>query len=345
MTEKTNPHNQEPPHEFTQRFIDAVSSVEAYNNKNTGLGFAVSGMVRFLIPEHVADQPKVSPKDQADMEKELVSLLQTDELREMGITLFDSSESTGELVEFGEDGGNAEATKYPSKLIMLITDGELFGDSLNKLNPNAEQKSQVSSGVNSILANTVGLVEIASNIRGEVDAGHEPPQTHLEGFIDDQLNMFMELAPRLVEKGLGGGEAFKLLAEYSARNSAGTLDDYLEAKGKGWLSERGFGPDKWAMDASPEYLNKRWNEVFNHLKDLRDRDEPSPYFSELFNKVRLDFDTSNNWLEGNTDDENRKQYIGTYIEPLKVEMAELSKVWAEEFPLENSFYLSKATES
>ncbi|MEK7594095.1 MAG: hypothetical protein AAB436_00440 [Patescibacteria group bacterium] len=335
MTEQDNPHNQHPPQEFTQRFIDAVGSVQDYNNRNTGLGYAVSGMFSFLMPDDETTQPRVSPKDKADMEKELVSLLQTDELAQMGVSLVDSNAPYGERIDFEDDDTRQ---KLPSTLVMLITDGETFRDSLLELNPTPEQKDKVAGGVNSILANTAGMVEAAIQVRGTVDPDHEASQGHLNGFIDDQLNMFMDLSPALVRRGFGEGGAFNVLADYSARHSAGTLDDYVGAKSKGLTSPM---PSQWVMDGTPEFVSSRWTEVFEYLKQLRDREESSTYFTELFNKLRADFDTSNKWLEGDTEDKNRQGYLDTYIEPLKAEMAELSKVWEKDFPLENGFYLSE----
>ena len=350
MPERIQGHEQDP--EFTQRFIDAVGSVNEYNEKHTGIGYAVNSMVSFFLAsikdeDDELKQPEVSDEDKAAMEKELVALLQTDELAAMGITLFDSNAPGIKEADFSESG-KGEDGKPPSSLIMLITDGDKFKDALYGLKPTPEQKDLVAAGVNSLLANTVELVQAAYAFKKPEDMSEGLAEDTVKKVVNQQLDMFMELSPALVEQGFGQVGAFGKLADYAARHSAGTLADYRGAEAHGWLHETGYGPAQWPMDIGAERLHERWLEVFDFLKGLRDREEPSPYFTELFNKLRADFDASCQWLEGDDHTVSASDttgYSASYIQPLKTEMTALAEVWGTQFPLENSFYLSEVAEN
>jgi len=332
---------EQDPH-FTQRFSDAVASVQEYNSKHTGISHIAQGLFSMFRTEE-EDQPAVSPTDQADMEKELVALLQADELEAMGVTLFDSKEPGIKKVEFteSETGDETEGEKdseFPSMLVMLITDADKFTDTVYKLNPTPEQQKQVESGINTILSSAVGLIEAAYPYEKPDSMSDEAADEAVRKVTEDQINMFMELNTALVAQGLDGGGACKKMQEYTARYAAGTLADYREAEKMNLLQEA-FGPAQWPMDANPEFLNSKWSEAFSLLRSLRDREKPSPYFTELFMKLRTDFDKAVRWLESEDTRDERKL---AYIEPLGAEMSKLSKVWEEDFPLENSLYSSPA---
>ena len=239
----------------------------------------------------IDNEPEVSDGDKADMEKELVTLLQADELAAMGITLFDSKD--GEALKTKK---LKDSLEKPSMLVMFITDGDKFTDTLYKLKPIPEQQEQTAATVASLLSNTVGLIQAAYGLKKPDELEQANNFEAIKSIVDSQLNLFMELSPALVEQGFGTGEAYEELTEYAARHSSGTLEDYREAEARGFIGD-GFGPASWPKDAGPGYLDHEWTEVFEYLKGLRDRESPSPLFTELFNKLRKDFDSSRGWLK------------------------------------------------
>ncbi|HZL07879.1 MAG TPA: hypothetical protein VFC50_01655 [Candidatus Dormibacteraeota bacterium] len=295
MDEKIQTHNQEPDPEFAQRFIDAVGSVAEYNDKHTGQRSMVTGLLGLFRVEGEPEQPQLSAKDKADMERDLVAMLQADELAEMGVTLFDTNDRGIEEADFSEpdEAAEGEEAKRPSFLLMLITDGDKFKETLGKLNPADEQREKVAGGVDLILSNTVSFIQSAYDFDKPEDMSEDGATEPDHRTVDDQLDLFMELSPALVAQGFGKGGAYKTLAEYAARHASGTLAEYREAEVKGLLD----GPARWVGDSSPDDLRGKWTQGFDLLKRLRDREEPSPFFTELFSQLRADFDTARNWLD------------------------------------------------
>lgn len=291
---------QEQDPQFTQRFIDALDSVQEYNRRHTGMGGAMRGFIDLMLA-HVEEEsaepkePTVSPADEAAMEKELVQLLQADELDAMGVTLFDTA-APG-VKKFEVDGGE-ERPQKPSSLFMLITDKEKFEDTLWRLKPAPEQQEQASNGVASLLSSTARLIRTAYPRQKDGDGEQQIPNEVLETVVRQQLDMFIDLSPALVRQGFSKSEAFQNLTEYSARHASGILPEYREAEESGLLADEDrFGPAAWVRDMSAEGLTERWTKAFDLLERLRDKDEPTQFFTELFNKLRADFDTAKNWLD------------------------------------------------
>jgi len=295
MTEQTNIHNQEPDPQFTQRFIDAVGSVRAYNERHTGIGGAMKGLFAIITAGvgEEAEGPQVTHQEEADMEKQVVQMLQTDDLKEMGVTLFDTKAAGVEEADFSE-----EKPDRPSSLIMLITDGDKFEDTLYQLNPTDEQREQTEKGVATLLSSAVSLVQAFYPHKAPEDSEDGVSPDDARVVVDRQLDLFMELNPALVSQGFANSHAYKTLSEYTARYASGTLEEYREAEALGLLAgEDRFGPSAWVKDANPEFLHNKWTSTFDLLKSMRDREEPSPYFTELFAKLRADFDTAKSWLD------------------------------------------------
>jgi hypothetical protein len=283
-------------------------------------------------------EPKVSPQDRADMEKELVQLIHTDELDAMGVSLFDSSAPGVQELSAEEI---ADKAKRPATLIMLITDGEKFGETVQRLKPAPEQKKQVDDTVSTLLGQSVELIRAVREDTTEPD--DDGAQEALVYVANKQLEMFTDLMPTLVTQGFGELPASERLTEYIARDAAGTLGDYMGAESLGLLEEY-FGPADWQTDSAPDVLSERWSKAFGYLLELRDRDNPSPYFTELFTKLHGDFNTARKWVDGDTDDESRVDCPDIFIEPLKTVMTELAGMWEEQFTLENGFHGSEADE-
>jgi hypothetical protein len=313
MPEQTNIHNQEPDPQFTQRFIDAVGSVRAYNERHTGIGGAMKGLFAIITASvgEEAEEPQVTHQDEAEMEKQLVQLLQTDDLKGMGVTLFDTKAAGVEEADFSE-----EKPDRPSSLIMLITDGDKFEDVIWHLKPMDEQREQTEQGVATLLSSAVSLVQAFYPRKTPEDSEEEVSPNDARAVVDHQLNLFMELNPALVSQGFASSHAYKTLSEYTAHYASGTLEDYREAEALDLLAgEDRFGPSAWVKDENPEGLNRRWTKAFDLLKSMRDREEPSPYFTELFGKLRADFDTAKSWLDtARTYDDADTSHASAHIE-------------------------------
>ncbi len=385
MPEQTNIHNHEPDPQFTQRFIDAVGSVQTYNERHTGAVGAMKGLFEIVIANVVdeADQPKVSHAEEAEMEKQLVQLIQANDLRKMGITLFDTSSIVKEA-DLSEG-----ANKRPSSLIMLISDGDRFKDTLYKLRPTDEQRPQTEQNVATLLTSAVLFVQALYPERIPSDEAGEVSPEDAKAAVDRQLDLFMELNPALVSQGFANSGAYKTLSEYAARYISGTLAEYREAEAQGLLaSEDTFGPSAWVKDENPEGLNRRWTEAFDLLKSMRDQEEPSSYFTELFGKLRADFDLAQHWLDtvptyGDEHDQAYKKweqeaaefraqldkkdlgfeerirlntnlpqpprppqgaYPSDYVDGLKKQMEVLAQEWEKSFAPENAAYLTEKEE-
>jgi hypothetical protein len=348
MSETSQGH--EHDEQFTQRFNDAVDSVRQYNDTHASMAGIASSFLFSMFEDKSGDVARVSPVDKANMEKELVTLLQTDELEAMGVSLVDPSKFFSTDTEPDADLASHEATdsgtKHPVSLIMLISDPDLFTETIHRLKPAPGQQEATQTSVDALLVSTIGLIQTSgATEEGEDEDMSEGNAAAARHVLDTQIGIFMEISPALAEGGFNNSQAYAKLTDYAARHASGTLPDYLGAESRGLL-DTGFGPDKWPMDMGAGQLYERWTKAFKYLKGLRDREESSPYFTELFNKLRSDFDTGRTWLEADEDPQAPfRNASKDYIDPLKAMMAELSKVWEEDFPLENSYYLSERTES
>ncbi len=328
MSEDLHFHDREP--QFTQQFIDAVQSVNEYNGRHTGLTGTMMGMFDMLIRIEDEDMPEhVSEQDQAAMAKELVTLLQDEELATMGIKLFDADAPAVRAYSRTEA---AEGVSTPSSLTMLIGDAELFKATVSKLHSTDEQKPLADKGINTVLGTAARLVyEAYSN---DFD-GDEALQQHARRIAEDQLSMFADLSPTLTSAGFGDLYSYSSLSEYLARQQAGTLEDYIGANRLNLLAgpDR-FGPSRWQTDSTAEMLTSRWTTALSYLKSLRNRPEPSPFYTELFAKLRPEFDEARDWIAEQPKD-------SWYFWQVRVALEDLNKVWEQDFQLENSFYLSE----
>ncbi|HXE09884.1 MAG TPA: hypothetical protein VN554_00480 [Verrucomicrobiae bacterium] len=340
MSETSHGHPEQGP-EFTQRFIGAVGSVREYNDRHvSGIGQAASFLTGLF--EH-GEEEKVAPHEEAQMEKELVQILHTDDLRAMGIDLIDPSQPALEPLDLSE--ATAEEDQ-PTSLIMLIGNADTFADTIRRLKPAPEQRPAAAEGVEQALSATLGLIRVA------YPGGEVEPETDEElmaagfakGVVDKQIGVFLKVKPALTEEGFAEGRVYKKLAEYTTHFFAGTLEDYRGAE-ELHLFEEQFGPAQWQIDMGPEQMAERWSKAFDYLKQLRDRSSPSPFFTELFTKLRADFDVSRAWLEADDPEAPRRNYPDRYVKPLQGVMDGLAKRWEEDFPLENTFYVSGGIET
>ncbi len=265
------------PDEFTEQFNAAISSVERFNQGYEDLNSETGRMMGMLLgPIGPEDrQPAVSREEQAAMEKELVTVLQADDLEAMGIRLFDTARN-----QF-----NPNSPSVPGKLIPVLDDGEKFSETIRRLNPKDEkQKNTTDYSVNKILETTARIIWEANMLT----FADEHEERAAQYTAERQIEMFRDVQPALADNGFSEVQAAKTLANYLARYDEGTLRPYLKAKSLS-LIESTNGPAEWNIDNTGQSLADQWNRVFDFLTELKRTN--SPMYRELFAKVRRDYDT------------------------------------------------------
>jgi hypothetical protein len=305
----------EPSANFSQHFLDVLDAVEAYNRRNTYPSLMVRGIARVFRPQE-EEYPEVSIIDREDMERDLIIATQADDLMAMGIELVDVK---GDETEDG----------LPTRLVPCIGNTDKFKETLQKLNPTPEQNELVAEKIDWLLHPTVMAIEQAVLREDLTDA-------------EAQLTDFEELVPDLVAKGFDNVWT-EILSEYVARSSSGTLADYIGAKARNLLVETGFTIPHWQSThdpINPEQFEAHWSGAFDYLVALRDRDEPSTFFAELFNKLRAGFDVAEGYIDLQTTHNAQNQCHIPRLKALKAKVIELSQIWEPLFPVENAFYVS-----
>jgi hypothetical protein len=124
--------------------------------------------------------------------------------------------------------------------------------------------------------------------------------------------------------------------EYMERRQAGTLADFLIAQSKGLTHEgENFNPSIWHTDAMPDQLRNRWMDALDYLRQLQEAG--SPYFEEIFRKVRADYDTSREYLLAQPSE-------GKFVWGQRQVLETIGARWRKQFTIENSFYLAERAE-
>lgn len=265
------------PDEFTAHFNAAISSVERFNQGYEDVNTQMGKFNGFLggPPEVQDHQPAVSRVEQAAMEKELVLLLQTDDLAAMGITLFDTANK-----EFDPD---SNAT--PGMLVPVLNDSEKFGDVLRRLKPLGElQQNATDYSINKILESSARIIWEANMLT----FADEHEERAAQYTAERQIEMFRDVQPVLDAQGFGAVRAVQVLSNYLTRADEGTLGPYLKAQSLSLINASN-SPAEWDTDSNGQGLMDRWNRVFDFLQELKSTD--SPMYRELFPKVRRDYDT------------------------------------------------------
>lgn len=305
----------EPSTNFSQHFLDVLDPIAAYNRRNTYPSLMVRGIARVCRPQD-EEYPGVPIFDREAMEHDLITGTQTDDLIAMGI----------ELVDVKDD---ATEECLPTRLSPRISETDKFKETLQKLNPTPAQSELVAEKIEWLLCPTVIAIEQAVLTGDLADA-------------EARLTDFEELIPSLVTKGFDNVWT-EVLSEYIVRSSSGTLADYIGAKSQKLLVETGFSVHRWQSyqnPITPRQLEEHWLGAFDYLATLRDRDEPSTFFTELFNRLRADFDVADEYIDLQVTHNAQDRWHAPRLKALKTKMNKLSCIWEESFPIENAFYVS-----
>lgn len=320
--------------DFTQHFVSAVLSVHDYNTRHKKMDSELFRIVQatqlsagLITPEQVQHQD-----ESVEMNRELLKMIQGDRLAELGIRIFDPSAT--EFKEFVME--DPETPSYfPNELMMIAQDMPRWIKTVQSLEPTPDTAEITKLAVNTVLSTSVSIVQEAHG--GEFVDSPEL-QEDVRALANEHLEMFHDLHAQLVEKGFDDTYAVNQLSEYLARQMSGTLSDYIKAELRGyWHNPGQYGPSEWQSDATPMMLENRWLRAISFLLELRDREAPSPMYTEIFQKLRNDFDTAMQWVA-----EHSKSHHDYW--KLRKPMESINKAWSVGFPLENSFHHTERAE-
>lgn len=282
------------------QLIGALNSVDHFNSKHASMGSAMAGLLFAFIAQEDGSKADegVSRAEEAEMERELVHMLQADELTSMGIMLFDGEKPGVNEFHKPEDG---TGYSLPSSLIAFISDADQFTDTLKHLQPTNEELPQVKDKIGGLLQTTAQLVNAGYSYRSDPDDVDDHMKTAARHTADHQLELFTQIAPALVEAGVVDEDtkAYDRLTEYAVRKQEGILEEYIKAVNQSLLviGDEGFGPADWTMDMSGELFVDKWTKAFDLLKELRGKGEQSSFYDELVTKLAKDFEQSKKGLD------------------------------------------------
>jgi len=311
-----------------------VWSVHNYNAGNSQSNNAFKQIIELsmfsaglVTPEQIVERSESSMVD-----FDLISSVQSDELEAMGIRVFDEHAPDYRILKTYDAEG---LINYPASLAMVIHDTGMFTDTVSNLQPNDDNLELTNIAVNTLLNVSAAIVREAygSSLNGKTEL-----QRDVQKLADIHIGMFVGIGGMLAAKGMDGGFGYTQLSEYIARNVGGTLPDYLGAEEHGYLNGPDqYGPASWQRDITPENLLMRWQRAQDYLLSIRDREEPSIFYSELFDKLRTDFDVSMGWI-ANRSEQNAG--LWSLREPLQ----KINDAWNDKFSLENCFYHAERAE-
>jgi hypothetical protein len=319
---------------FTQHFINAVLSVHDYNTRHKKIDGELFNIIQMtqlsaglITPEQVQHQD-----ESVEMNRELLKMIQGDRLADMGVRIFDPSAS--EFKEFVmEDPENP--SYFPKELMLIAEDMPRWLDTVRNLEPTTDTAEITRLAVNTVLSTSVTIVQ---EVYGSEFEDSAEVKADVQALADEHLEMFRDVHTILAEKGLDDTYAINQLSKYLARQMSGTLTDYIKAELQGyWNGPDQYGPSKWQSDATPMMLEARWFRAIRFLLELRDREAPSPMYTEIFQKLRNDFDTAMQWVA-----EHSISHHDYW--KLRKPMESINKAWSVGFPLENSFHHTERAE-
>ena len=154
MNERYTGHEQDDSDfQFTQRFIDATSSVSEYNQRHADIGPQLGNVIHAIAAKEFKldyEEPQASPEEQAQMERELIQIIQKDELESMGISLYEKKSYNNFKIYTSLDN-----RRVPIGLFMTITDDEKFKHTLYGLKPTEEQREMTEKQIAKLLDSTI----------------------------------------------------------------------------------------------------------------------------------------------------------------------------------------------
>jgi hypothetical protein len=321
----------------TQVFLDACSAVAQYNSDHvgpTGITFTtMMDLYRRSKPDYEA--PPSTPQEIAEIHQKRVVESYEDTLASLGIKLdvqpptkpYDGI--TGYPIDVDKD-------LIPPVIVLKVGEAELFGQTIERLNPKDEEREHIQNSINGILNNTLkGVKDIYRGLAGEDEAS-----TVLERYeAEMQMDALIDLNPVLVAYNYGDEKFRQELAACMIRHQDNTLEEYVRAEDMGLLSAD--GASAWVLYMDANSLENAWFATVDLLRDLRSKERSkeggTQFYSELFAKVKGDFNRLLAMLQDpgysaaltvGTDPETRMQSLDEVAERLK-------EMWSNDFTLES----------
>lgn len=258
-----------------QQFNESLAAVHAHNDEYS-LGKAMARSLFGLIKigeEDEEDKQPISHSEEQEMARGILDLTSSHALESLGLKITPVRQ---QAVIFGPQG---EEEIGPVRL--QLEDGGKFSGFLSGIDP-----EQVDDDFRKNAAFVTGnvLVEFTDAIANGQDGD----------FVLETLASAEGLAKGLEHIGLSDSEVTKKLKEYAAHSKTGDLVEFVLAERLQLLKEpgaKGFGPSQWQRDASPKYLQDRWDEVVVLLRKTQANPRAQNLFNQLLGntKANLDF--------------------------------------------------------
>ena len=266
---------------FTVKNAERVASVQIADidslfqdigtyNKQFSLGGQMSSLISSLFDREEGEAfvnplSKIS-EDQQHMSASGLSVIHGDVLKDIGLSLEPVSGKSSTVFFEGQQAGAGE-------MRLNIEDRGQFIGFLKGLS--SDQVSQTP-----LEDNLTSLTDLLSKqVLDNYDL-KEP---------DDKTLSFLGSLGAIVDeyKRLGLVSQAEKLEAYLSHSREGNLREFVAVKVSGLMqkSGEGFGPADWVRDASPDFLNSKWNEAFHILRSVRQNPKAHEIYKQLLDQL------------------------------------------------------------
>ncbi len=194
-----------------------------------------------------------------------INLVHEPVLNKLGLQLEPVSGKKGALYGMGQKAEVGE-------MRINIKDGRRFLSFLQALSPDAISETELKENLHSL----------SDTLAQQIFNGYD-----LKDPSDEALQLFGSLESIVNEYNRLHIAGTERLETYLMHSKRGDLREFILVQSQGLLSEPGkyFGPADWQKDASPEYLNGRWDTPLAILKMARENPKAQELYHQLFNHL------------------------------------------------------------
>jgi len=267
--------------------VDSLfQSIASYNDQfslgKSMFSLVMQHMERNMKPEdEQVNTPLTSKIDEESqhMSASALSVIHESTLNNIGLSLEPVSGKSATIY-------SSEGAVGTGEMRLNIKDREQFGAFLKALTP--EQVSQTPLG--SHLGELTGILN--KQILDNYDL-KEPDDSALTflGSLDGIVTEYRRL---------GLDEPAEQMGEYLEHSRAGNLREFVALRTSGLLQEpgNGFGPADWQIDASPQFLQRKWLEALRLLRHLRNNPKSQEMYKQLFDHLNKCMNISLSSVDG-----------------------------------------------
>ncbi|MBI2592226.1 hypothetical protein HYW36_01995 [Candidatus Saccharibacteria bacterium] len=299
-TQEQTTSESHPQSQATRQFNEALVAIHAHNDEYS-LGKAMahsifgiigpnlrigklmeSGMTELEARRIVAEEgPETVPhSEEQEMARGILDLTSAQTLQPIGLKITPVRQ---QAVMFGPQG-----KEEIGPVRLQLEDGDKFGSFLSGIG-----QEQVDDDFRKNVAFTVGsiLVELSDAIASGQD----------KDFVLETFTAADELIKGLEDIGLGESEVAKKLRDYAEHAKTGDLTEFVLAERIQLFVEPGtptFGPSQWQRDATPKFLQDRWDEVVALLRKAKANPRAEALFNQLMENAKANLDYARkDWTE------------------------------------------------